>query len=165
MRRMLLVAAPILTLAVASCSDSTSPDAVRLLSVTPSASTTAVSVTTSVVLTFSGAMMAGMETRVMLHEGSVTGPVVEGVAAWSADRTVLTFTPRMPLKPRTTYVIHLAGQMRSADGAYLDRGSCSAQGGRSVTSGMMGDRGTGSMMDGWRGADGTYGMAFTFTTA
>lgn len=166
MRRMELIAAPILALAVASCSNSTSPSAVRLLSVTPSASATGVSVMTPVVLTFSQAMMAGMETRVMLHEGSVSGPAADGVATWSANRTVLTFAPRAPLKPHTSYVIHLASQMQGANGAYLDHGSCTAHGGHSVTSEMMGGHHMEHMMeDGWRGADGTYGMAFSFTTA
>ena len=55
--------------------------------------------------------------------------------------------------------------MRSSDRLALDHQGCSDRGGRTVTAGMMGGGAMGNMMgDGWRGADGTYGMVFTFTT-
>ncbi len=59
--------------------------------------------------------------------------------------------------------------MRDASGRPIDYGPCLSQyGGQWATSGMMdgGMMGDGSMMGpGWRAANGTYGMVFTFTTA
>lgn len=146
-------------------------DPVYLLSVSPTAASTGVSTSSSIVMTFSRPMMAGMEARIVVHEGSVTGPAVAGVASWSVSRTVLTFVPSAAFKPRTTYVIHLGGDMRDTDGRALDHAGCSVWGGRVVTGGMMGLNGgmmggsNGGMMGpGWQSVDGTYGMIFTFTT-
>ena len=45
-----------------------------------------------IVVSFDQPMMAGMESFVLVHEGSVTGPIVAEAAPWSIDRTVLIFT-------------------------------------------------------------------------
>jgi hypothetical protein len=144
----------------------TSPaSTVELLSVSPAAASVGVSVSSSVILTFSSPMMAGMEARVMLHEGSVTGPEVAGFASWTSGRTVLTFTPSAPLKSHANYVIHLAGDMRGASGSSLNHEACAARGGSVVTGGMMSGGYSGGMMGpGWRSASGSYGMIFAFTT-
>lgn len=148
-----------------------SPDPVYLLSVSPAAASTGVSTSSSIVMTFSRPMMAGMEARVVVHEGSVTGPAVVGTASWSVNRTMLTFVPSAALQPRTTYVVHLGGDMRDTGGVPLDHAGCSVRGGHTVTAemmglngGMMGGQNGGMMGPGWQSVDGTYGMIFTFTT-
>lgn len=143
---------------------------VALQSVSPASGTTGVSLTMPMTMQFSGAMGRGMESYMLVHEGTVTGPVVAGRWSWSDDRRTLTFTPDAPLRARTTYLIHMGGGMRAADGALLDYGSCAGLGGRSVSAGMMaggGSRmmGSGWLGSGWQGSDGGYGMIFTFTTA
>lgn len=148
-----------------------SPDPVYLLAVSPTAASIGVSTSSSIVMTFSRPMMAGMEARFVVHEGSVTGPAVVGAASWSVNRTVLTFVPSAAFKPRTTYVIHLGGDMRDTDGRPLDHAGCSLRGGHRVTTGMlglnggmMGGQNGGMMGPGWQSVDGTFGMIFTFTT-
>ena len=138
---------------------------VALQSVSPASGATGVSLTMPMTMRFSGAMGRGMESYVLMHEGTLTGPVVTGRWAWSADRRTLTFTADAPLRARTTYLIHMGGGMRAADGALLDYGSCAGLGGQSVSAGMMAGGGSGMMGSGWQGSDGGYGMIFTFTTA
>jgi hypothetical protein len=143
-----------------------------VVSVAPASGATGVDPATPVVVVFSQRMMRGMEANVVLHEESVTGPVVSGTATWSVDGTTLTFAPGAPLRAATTYVLHLAPTMMSGAGSQLDHGACTALGGRSITSGSMGAgmrgggmAGGGMMGDGWGMTDGAYGMTFVFTTA
>ncbi len=85
------------------------------------------------------------------------------------------FSPLRPvpiLEPRTTYVLHLAPNLRDARGQRLNPASCARLGGRQVTGAMLGAGPRAGMMNGpwgrqmgWRAADGRYGMIFTFTTA
>jgi len=170
--------------AVAACSgSSTAPKAVEsspaaLASVVPAGGATAVNPAAPITLTFTHAMPAAAQMYVELREGSLTGPQVAGTASWSADGMVLTFTPAAVLKAATTYVLHVGGGMVDAAGDSVDYSECPRYGGQSVTPGMMGlgaggmggGMGNGGMANGntgpgWRGGDGTYGMAFTFTTA
>lgn len=169
MKRTLMVPLGMVAAGLAACTNgmlSHEDGLVTVQSVSP-ASGAVVATTTAVTVTFSHAMMPGMESLVVLHEGSITGPVVSSSAAWSPDRRTLTITPAAGVKAATTYVLHLAPGLRSASGNYVDHGSCSGMGGRSVSAGMMmGSRGMGGMMGaGWQAADGTYGMIFTFTTS
>lgn len=138
---------------------------VELLSVSPAGGAAGVSITMPMTMRFSAPMASGMERYVLVHEGSLTGPVVAGRWSWSEDRRTLTFTPDAPLKARTTYYVHMGGAMRAANGAPLDAGSCAGLGARPVTGGMMQGPGGGMMGPGWQGGDGGYGMVFTFTTA
>lgn len=175
MRRIRTLAATIVTCAALfACSDTndtSAPDAsLVVLSLAPPNAANGVDPSRPIVITFSHAMMQGMDALVVLHEGTVTAPLIAGVASWSADRTVLTFTPAAPLKARTTYVLHLAPTLRAWNGERLNRAACERLGAQTVTPGMMGPRG--GMMNGqwglgngWRAADGTFGMIFTFTTA
>ena len=137
---------------------------VALQSVSPASGATGVSLAMPMTMRFSGAMGRGMESYVLLHEETLTGPAVAGRWTWSGDRRTLTFTPDAPLRARTTYLIHMGGGMRAADGALLDYASCAGLGGRSVSAGMMAGGGSGMMGSGWQGGDGGYGMIFTFTT-
>jgi hypothetical protein len=156
--------------ALTACSDDAHvnrPDVsgqLALQSVSPANGVTGVSVGMPMAMTFSGPMAGDMERYIVVREGSLTGPAVAGRWSWSGDRRTLTFTPDAPLKARTSYVIHMGGGMRGQDGRSLDYASCAALGGRAVTGGMMGGA-TGMMGPGWQGADGGYGMIFTFTTA
>ena len=153
----------------------TSNDAVAVLSVSPASATTGVDPLRPIVITFSRGMMPGMESRVILHEGAVTGPPVAGSAVWSTDRTTLTVTPSTPLKAHTAYTVHLSPGLKAASGQSIDLRSCTQFGGVYATGTMMGlaqgagmmngSWGPGMMGDGWRAADGTYGMIFMFTTA
>lgn len=161
--------------AVTACGGSsaspTSPPPVTtsVASVTPAGGTTNVATTGAITITFSHAMMSGMESYIALHQDSVTGPVVAGTASWSADRTQLTFTPGAPLLAHTTYVLHMGGGMRDSNNAPISYANCPGFGGQSVTGGMMsggGMMGGGNEMgSGWKGSDGNYGMEFAFTTA
>lgn len=138
---------------------------VTLQSVSPANGLTGVSVTMPMAMRFSSPLGAGMERYMAVHEGSVTGALVSGHWSWSTDHRTVTFTPDSPLKPRTTYLIHLGGGMRSASGDMMDYSTCVGLGGRAVPSAMMGGVGGGMMGDGWKGSGGGYGMTFTFTTA
>lgn len=163
-----------LVLAGSACSSDgmrTTGPAPVVVSVAPASGATAVDPTSPVVVVFSHGMMRGTEANVVLHEGSVTGPVVAATSTWSVDGTTLTLAPWTPLRAATTYVFHLAPTMMSDAGGRLDHGACTELGGQSVTSdmvgrGMMGGgrMGGGMMGDGWA-MNGSYGMTFVFTTA
>jgi hypothetical protein len=136
--------------------------------VTPAGGATSVAITTVITVKFDHAPMAGMESYVALHIDSLLGPSVAGRSAWSADRTELTLTPTEPLKPHTTYVLHIGGGMMDANRAPIDYGRCAALGGHIVTGSMMGSggmMGDDEMRPGWRSHTGGYGMEFVFTTA
>jgi hypothetical protein len=139
-----------------------------LLSVTPQGGATGVSVSAAIVYRFGAAMGAGMEQHVDLHVGDLAGPIVPMSCGWSADRTTLTCTPQGPLPSHTACVAHLGGGMMTQAGQPLDYGQ-PMMGGQWVMGGMMGGSHAGgpwgSMGPNWRNANGSYGMAFTFTTA
>lgn len=140
------------------------------MSVSPAGGEVSVAVGSPITFRFNGAMGGGMEQYVDLHMGDLSGPVVAMTRAWSADRTVLTCTPASPLASRTTYAIHLGGGMMSAGGVAVDYTTYGpAMGGQWIMGGMMtgthGGMGWGMMGSGWRNANGSYGMVFTFTTA
>lgn len=141
-----------------------------LMSVTPAGGAVGVSASASMVMTFGAAMAPGMEQYVDLHVGYLSGPTVPMSCGWSADRLTLTCAPLGALAPHTTYVLHLGGGMMSQAGQYADyaqRGP--GMGGQWVAGGMMGSTHGGSpwsmMGNGWRDPNGSYGMAFAFTTA
>ncbi len=141
-----------------------------LMSVSPRGSATRVATTTSIVLTFSHAMAAGMEQYVDLHEGDLSAPTVALSCSWSGDRTTLTCAPAEPLKPGTHYTTHIGAGVTDAGAGAVDFDQYrAALGGQWVMGGMMGTThggmGMGSLGAGWRGANGSYGMAFPFTTA
>ena len=161
--------ATLMTVLLAACSSSTAPNSVSLASVTPAPGANAVSTTTTMVASFTGPMMAGMEQYVDLHQGGVDGAIMPMTCAWNGDRTTLTCTPNSPLAAGTQYTIHMGAGMTDAQGNMVNMGSWTSMGGQWATSGMMG--GThggvpvGSMGSGWKDGMGHYGMLFTFTTA
>jgi len=140
------------------------------MSVSPSAGATGVAVGSDITFRFSGPMGATMEQYVDLHVGDLSGAEVAMTCAWSADRTLLTCSPGSPLASRTTYAIHLGGGMMSVGGAAIDYATYGPGiGGQWImggaTMGSHGGMGWGTMGSGWRHANGSYGIALTFTTA
>jgi sorbitol-specific phosphotransferase system component IIA len=172
-----MAALAVLSVAVATaCSNSsaepTALDPAALLSVVPVGGTLNVSVGTDVVITFNHAMPDEMMDYMDLHEGTVTGPEVDGAWSLSDDHMVITFAPASALKPATTYVIHVGGDMMDEDGDHVDLemhglgmgGQWATQ--SMMSGGMMGGQTGSHMGSGWLDPDyGTYGMIFTFTTA
>ena len=141
-----------------------------LMSVSPAGGTAGVPVGSPMTFRFSGAMGAGMEQYVDLHRGDLSGPAVAMTCAWSTDRTQLSCTPGSPLASRTTYALHMGGGMMSAGGMAVDYTTHGpGMGGQWIMGDMMtgthGGMGWGMMGSGWRNANGSYGMEFTFTTA
>jgi hypothetical protein len=114
-----------------------------------------------------------LSNRGQLHVGEhmrdLAGATMPMNCGWSSDRTTLTCTPQGPLSPRTTYFIHLGGGMMTQAGQahYSQYGPM--MGGQWITGGMMGGShggGAWTMMGpNWRNANGSHGMAFSFTTA
>ena len=140
------------------------------MSVTPQGGAAGVSVSGSIVLRFGGAMGTGMEQYVDLHMGDLAGPEVSMTCGWSGNRTTLTCAPQGPLSPRTTYAFHLGGGMMAQSGQPLDYAQYGPMmGGQWIMGGMMsgshGGSPWGTMGSGWRNTNGSYGVAFTFTTA
>ena len=144
-------------------------DAATLLSVSPQGGAVGVSVTETVRLVFDHAMAHGVEAFAALHERDLAGPEVPGAWVLSQDRTTLTFTPTEPLKPATTYVVHVGGGMMDDHGnvANLELHGFGMGGQWATGSMMMGMGNQGPHMGaGWEHpANGSYGMAFAFTTA
>ena len=141
-----------------------------LVSVDPPGGATGVSVTTPILLRFGTPMSSGMEEVVDLHRGDLTGPVVSMTCGWSADSTTLTCTPTSPLEPGRLYAVHIGGSMTDGNGQHVDLAQHGiGMGGWWVTGGMMGGNHAGDpwnhMGSGWRHSNGSYGMAFSFTTA
>jgi len=146
------------------------PRGVAFMSVSPAAGATGVGVGSPITFRFAGAMGSGMEQYVDLHMGDLSGAEVAMNCAWSSDLTLLTCTPASPLASRTTYATHLGGGMMSAGGVAVDYTMYGpGLGGQWIMGGMMtgthGGMGWGMMGSGWRHANGSYGMVFTFTTA
>lgn len=170
-----------LTLSAACAASSTvaAPDttlnAATVISVSPASATVGADPTKPVIISFSHAMMNGMEMLVLVHEGSLTGPAVVGVATWSTDRTMMTFVPSSPLKAHTVYMVHLSPSLKDAAGQAINLAAGMQMGGQYATAGMMGLAsgagmmngawGPGMMGSGWKSTDGTFGMFFSFTTA
>lgn len=167
------------TLGVVACAvDPTAPEegAAVLLTMEPPAGSTDVSVGSSVTITFDHAIAAGMEEYAALHEGTLTGPEVDGTWVRSENGMTLTFTPAAPLKAATTYVIHIGGGMMDDQGNHVNLEQHGlGMGGQWATQSMMsGGMGSGMGMgqngqmmgDSWaHPSNGSFGMVFSFTTA
>jgi hypothetical protein len=142
--------------------DTTQPT--QLLTVSPRGGAVSASTAAVIVLTFSRPMMAGMEQYVALHQGGISGPTRSMSCSWSDGRMTLTCQPDQPLNPATSYAIHMGGGMMDADDVPVDMDRHGMEmGGQWVMGGMMGGQ-TGMMGNGWKHANGSYGMVFGFTT-
>ncbi len=144
------------------------PASTQLLSVSPAGASTGVSTATPVAMTFSGPMMPGMEQYLDLHHGDAAGPLVPITCAWSADRMTVTCAASEPLDRNTTYTIHAGAGMMDADDHPVDLPTHMAGNGEWFMPTMMGGMHAGMPMSGmgsgWRGANGSFGMLFPFTT-
>lgn len=161
---LVLLASPLM----AGCSDAGGPDSTTLVDVSPAPGATAVATSTTLSLTFSQPMMAGMEQYLDLHPGGIGGPVVPLTCGWNPEQTTLTCTPSAPLTPGTQYSIHMGGGMTDESGHMVNVQNWTTMGGEWATGGMMGGthagQPVGMMGSGWRhGTD--YGMVFEFTTS
>ena len=140
------------------------------MSVTPQGGATDVAASAPIVFRFGAVMGAGMEQYVDLHVGDLAGTTVPMDCGWSGDRTTLTCSPQGPLASGTTYVVHLGGGLMTQAGQPLDYGRYGPMmGGQWIMGGMMGGSHAGGswgmMGPNWRNANGSYGMALSFTTA
>jgi hypothetical protein len=166
------LAVAVLVAGSSACSDDAVGPAeeTALAAITPPPGAIGVRPDADLSIRFSGPMAAAMAEFVDLHLGDVTGPVVPGTCAWSADLTLLTCTPSAPLQPGTFHTLHLGGGMMDAAGHEIEmEGPGEQMGGMPVTGTMMGGshggQPVGMMGSGWRHAgDGHLGMAFGFTT-
>ena len=174
-----------LLVATGGCGDDTTAPQIEetaLLSVIPQGGATGVDPNGPLVIEFSHSMQQGMEEYADVHEGDVEGPLVEGSWSWNEDFTKLTFTPAMPLKNLTQYVVHIGGGMVDENGDPINYGlhglgmggqwmtqqmHQGGQHGYSGGQGGMGGMGGGTGMgEGWtHPTNGSYGMVFIFTTA
>lgn len=137
--------------------------------VSPSGGATNVEATAPVRVTFSGPMAQGMENYVDLHQGTAAGPTMPMTCVWSAERTTLACTHATPFAAGSSYTIHVGGGMMDANGHPIDMDAMvTAMGGVWLMPGMMGGMHAGQPMNmmgqGWQGANGSYGMMFTFIT-
>lgn len=160
-------------LSAVACADNanapTAP-AAALTAVAPSGGATNVDVATPIKLTFSGPMGQGMEAYVDMHAGTSADAVMPMSCTWSGDRTILTCTHAAPMAPGAMYTIHVGGGMMDADDMPVDLDDMVGQMGGmwlqpGMAGGMHGGQPTNMMGAGWMGANGSYGMIFTFTTS
>jgi hypothetical protein len=151
------------------------------MSVSPGGGAMGVPVGTPLEFHWGAPMGVGMEQFVDLHLGALEGPVVPIAHAWSAARTALVCTPVGPLAPGTQYTVHVGGGMVDFNGQIIDMEHYGPGfGGQWITgTGQPGTGGSGGghhggahhggqpwggMGPGWQHPNGSYGMAFTFTT-
>jgi hypothetical protein len=160
--------------ASAACSDateSTGTQEAALVSVTPRGGSMSVDPNASIEIEFDSRMANGMEEFCSLHVGGLDGDEVPGAWEWSEDHHLLTFTPHDPLQHDSEHTLHVGGGITDVDGHHMDFDQHGFEmGGHWVDEdklghhgGMMGDHS--HMGDGWQHDNGTYGMAFPFSTA
>jgi hypothetical protein len=162
---------------VACSSDGTGPSSspppagatTELLSVMPAGGSTGVATTTNLVMTFDHPMMVGAEQYLDLHRGDASGPLEPIGCTWSSDGLTVTCQPFQPLQHDSQYSFHAGGGMMDANDHPVDVGPNGAQmGGQGLMPGMMGGMHGGmplsGMGAGWKAANGSFGMFFTFTT-
>ena len=159
-------------LAASACTESSAPTspATTLTGVSPAGGATSVAVASPIVLTFSGPMGQGMEAYMDVHAGTTAAATMAMTCTWSVDRTTLTCTHAAPMAGGTMYTIHVGGGMMDADDMPIGMGDMINQmGGMWLQPGMNGGTHAGQPMNmmgaGWMGANGNYGMIFTFTTS
>jgi hypothetical protein len=153
------------------------PTETVLLNVVPQGGSVDVAPGSTVTIRFNHSMNPAMSEYTAVHEGDLTGPEAVGTWRWSENHTTLTLMPGQPFRPATTHTIHLGGGMMDTNGDHVDFGQHGpGMGGQWATGDMMGGgpMGGGPMGggpgphagEGWEHpTNGSFGMAFTFTTA
>lgn len=147
-----------------------------LFSVSPMGGSTNIGLGQPVEIRFVNPMHPDAARLVAAHRGDLGGLVVEGAWTWGESSTRLTFMPSSAWQPATDYTIHMGGGMIGAGGSPMNfQSQGPAMGGQWATSGMMDEdmmeggymmgSGENHMGNGWRHANGTYGMVFRFRTA
>jgi hypothetical protein len=155
----------------------TALNSTALVSLVPSAGASEVTLMTDIEVRFNGTIPTTVRSCVALHVGECPDPVVEGMWSRSADGPGFGSAPFQPLIASTDYTIHVGGGMTDHSGEHFDlAGHGLGLGGEWVTeetvrgpdrtgmgTDMMGQTITHSGL-GWANPDGTYGMAFPFST-
>ncbi|MDE3005550.1 MAG: Ig-like domain-containing protein [Gemmatimonadota bacterium] len=165
-----------LAASVLACADNAvgpGDDSPALVDLEPQSGQVGVDVSANPTLRFDRPLAPGMEAYMALHQGPLSGPVVEGSWSMTSDGMTLRFQPAQPLAPATRYTVHVgAGMSGQSGGPVLLTTPGPHPGGAWGTdaplpgaTGMGGS--TGTMMGvGWaHPTNGTFGMTFTFTTA
>jgi hypothetical protein len=144
---------------------------VALLRVSPQGGSTNVDPNAPIEMEFNHPMADGAEELCSLHLGGLDGAEVPGAWEWSEDHHVLTFTPHDPLQLDSEHTLHVGGGITDVDGHHMDFDQHGFDmGGYWVDEDMLGQHGGmmgghSHMSDGWQHENGTYGMAFPFSTA
>ena len=168
-----LAGAAFASLAMVGCgSDGMAPSApttTELVSVTPRGGSTGVPTDGPLAMTFGQPMMVGAEQYLDLHRGDASGPLEPIGCSWSSDRLTVTCQPAEPLQHHSQYTFHAGGGMMDANDHPIDIGPHGTQmGGQWLMPGMLGGMHAGMPMSGmgagWKAANGSYGMVFTFMT-
>jgi Bacterial Ig-like domain len=137
-------------------------ESVEVSAMSPTAGATNVDVGTTVSLTFSHPMGAGMEAYMGLYEGDLSGPRVPGSWMWSPDRARVEFHPDAPLRSQFRYTVHIGGAVQDATGRHLNYELCINRHGAQWAWGqMMGGHQPGA---GWKHENGSYGVFYGFET-
>jgi hypothetical protein len=127
-----------------------------LLSVQPAAGSVDVDPASPIVLEFDRPLTGAAAEHVMVHEGEM-GALVAGVWALSEEGRRLTFTPAQPLRPATSYSVHVPGEMHGRGGHRMAAGPHAGP--------MDGEHGAGSTMRHGMQHEGGHGQVHRFTTA
>jgi hypothetical protein len=160
--------------ASAACSDGTQDagtQEVALVNVTPRGGSMTVDPNTRIEIEFDSRMANGMEQFCAVHMGELDGAEVVGRWEWSQDSHVLTFTPDQPFGTSMRHTLHVGGGITDVDGHQMNfERHGFDMGGHWVDEDMLGQHGGmmgghSHMSDGWQHENGTYGMAFPFSTA
>lgn len=169
-----------IALSLPACSDSpvatdTEDTLAALLAVQPTGGAFGVAISTQVSITFSHPLPEHVAAFVDMHQGPLTGPMVEGTWSFTPDHMTLMFEPGQPMHSGTGYTIHLGGGMVDTFGRPVDLGTRRAECGGEWAlgpmfdgAGMPGGHGwenSGHLGNGWAHTNGSYGMVFSFTTA
>jgi hypothetical protein len=141
-----------------------------LLSVAPEGESSNVALDAPLVVSFDGPMHDHAGDYAAVHEGDVTGPMVQGTWMMEEGGTVMRFMPAGGWDAGTEYAVHLGGGMTDARGHMVDfeshgpgMGGMWAEGSM-MSGGMMGGGQHPHLGEGWQHQNGTYGMLFGFMT-
>ena len=170
-RRMAWGRALLLLVGTLGCSNQTGPgvDVVAFLSASPTGGAVSVATDASMVLRFSGSMMAGMERYVDLHRGHLQDPTMPMTCGWSTDRRTVSCRTDGNLDANTMYTLHMGGGLRGRDGQEIEMDSHREMMGgqwadQASSGGMHSGMTMGTMDPGWRNGNGSLGMMFEFRT-
>lgn len=154
-----------MALLVAGCSNMMDTELeTQLLSISPLGGAENVPANPDIMLTFNRPIMAGMEQYLVLHQGGLSGTDVSIACSWSDGQRTMFCRPDLPLAPGTRHTVHVGGGMMDAAGRHVGMGRYGGgMGGQWASGSMMGGQSSCRGTD-WMHENGSYGMAFEFTT-